>query len=275
MTSAAPDPAIGPAAEPVRLGAVSYLNTLPLIEGLGACAGIELTLAAPSRLAGLLERREVDLALCPVVDARTHPGFEIVPAGAIGCDGVTLTVQLLSTQPFGRVSRVCADTDSHTSVELARWVLAERYGATPEFVDFDARERVESTGAPAEWPPAVLVIGDKVVTDSPPAVRYPHQIDLGQAWRELTGLPFVYAVWMRRAGEASTDTQRAAVALLDRQRRLNATRLDEIVTRHASARRWPDDLAREYLGTRLRYDVGDAQRAAIEHFLAVTAPCPV
>ena len=254
--------------QPTRLGAVSYLNTLPLIEGLGACADLDLTLAAPSRLLPMLESGGVDLALAPVVDAlRSGPELEAVAAGAIGSDGATLSVRLYSAEPFDRVARVHADADSHTSVALAKLILKDRYGATPEFVDFDARERVETSGEAVEWPTAMLMIGDKVVTDSPPAVRYPHQIDLGEAWRERTGLPFVYAVWMRRAGEPMTGRERAALRILDRQRRYNATRLDWIVTRRAPERRWPADLARDYLGRRLRYEVGPEQRRAIDRFL--------
>lgn len=253
---------------PIRLAAVSYLNTLPLIEGLEANADVALTLAAPSRLLPLLESGEADFALAPVIDVlRSGADLEIVPAGAIGCDGATLSVRLFSTVPFERAARVHADADSHTSVALARWLLRERFDITPEFVEFDARERVETTGDPAEWPDTMLMIGDKVVTDSPPAVRYPHQLDLGEAWREETGLPFVYAVWMRRAGAEPNERERAAIALLDRQRRYNRTRLDWIVTNRAHAKRWPTDLARDYLGSRLRYDVDAPQRDAIERFL--------
>jgi len=253
---------------PVRLGAVSYLNTLPLIEGLQACADLRLTLAAPSRLLPMLESGDVDLARAPVVDAlRAGPELEAVPAGAIGSDGATLSVRLYSTKPFEQVDRIHADADSHTSVALAKLILKGRFGATPDFIDFDARERVETSGEAVEWPPAMLMIGDKVVTDSPPAVRYPHQIDLGEAWRERTGLPFVYAVWMRRAAAPITQRESAAAALLARQRRYNATRLDWIVTRRAPARRWPAALAREYHGERLRYDIADAPRRAIDRFL--------
>ncbi len=254
-------------AAPIRLAAVSYLNTLPLIEGLDANADVELTLAAPSRLLPLLESGDADLALAPVIDAlRSETPLELVPAGAIGSDDATLSVRLYSAVPFENAARVHADADSHTSVTLARWLLAQRFDARPEFVEFDARERVETTGAAAEWPETMLMIGDKAITDSPPAVRYPHQLDLGQAWREETGLPFVYAIWMRRAGTEATERERAAIALLDRQRRYNATRLDWITTRRAPEKRWPADLARDYLGSHLRYDVGEAQREAIERF---------
>jgi chorismate dehydratase len=115
------------------------------------------------------------------------------------------------------------------------------------------------------------MIGDKVVTDSPPAVRFPHQLDLGEAWRKLTGLPFVYAMWMCRADRATDPTIATAAALLDRQRRHNATRLDWIVHTRAPHAGWPIDLATQYVGELLRYQVGSREREAVHTFLGMAA----
>jgi chorismate dehydratase len=156
------------------------------------------------------------------------------------------------------------------------------HGIEPAVIDFDARERV-ALGAGAgpdrpgpvvleeAWPETVLLIGDKVVVDAPPADRYPYQLDLGQAWREATGLPFVYALWACRQDRTGDPLVRAASALLDRQRRHNRTRLDWIAARHAPEHRWPTDLARRYLGEYLRYDVGPREREAIERFASEAA----
>jgi chorismate dehydratase len=121
------------------------------------------------------------------------------------------------------------------------------------------------------WPQTLLMIGDKVVTDSPPAVRYPHQLDLGEAWKNLTGLPFVYAMWMCRADRAQEEPVVNAAALLDRQRRHNATRLDWIVQTRSQSARWPIDLATKYVGSLLRYNVTDRERQAVNTFLATAA----
>ncbi|MEC9373357.1 MAG: menaquinone biosynthesis protein [Planctomycetota bacterium] len=275
MTSASanPGPAIpAGAAPPLRLGAVSYLNTLPLIEGLDKLEGVDLTRAAPSRLADLLEAGRLDAALAPVIEAqRSTHHFAFLAVGMIGSDGPTFTVRLYSAEPIEKIKRVHADTDSRTSIALLRIILAERFGITPEIVSFDARERIATfdnatTAEPSEWPPAMLLIGDKVVTSSPPAVRYPHQIDLGEQWALLTGLPFVYALWMCRADHAQDAAIRAAAAVLDRQRRHNVTRLDWIVTNRAPALGWPLDLARSYIGSMLRYELGDRERDAVARF---------
>lgn len=255
---------------PVRVGAVSYLNTLPLIEGLEKLEGIDLTLAAPSRLIELLSAGKLDLALAPVIDAqRAASPLALIPVGMIGSDGETFTVRLFSAGPIEQIRRIHADTDSRTSVALLRIALEKLYGVAPEIVDFDARERMAlaSEGAEAdEWPDALLMIGDKVVTDSPPAVRYPHQLDLGEAWKRLTDLPFVYATWMCRESDVESPWLRSAAQALDRQRRHNATRLDWIVSHRAGGRGWPVDLARDYLGRMLRFDLGDREREAVERF---------
>ncbi len=262
---------------PIRIGTVEYLNTAPLIEGVAKAANATLVPAVPSRLIDLLIRGEVDLALVSVVDlARSSTPLVVLPVGMIGCDGPTLTVRLFSDQPIDRIARVHADTDSHTSVALAKVLLKRVYGITPEFVDYDARERAPGTGVqghtPEEaWPPAVLLIGDKVVSDSPPAVRYPHQLDLGQAWHALTGLPFVYAVWACLEQRAADPDVRAAAAVLDRARRRNGMRLDAIAAKEAGSHGWPGDLAREYLGSRLRYEFTARAADAVRIFFGMAA----
>jgi len=254
-----------------RVGAVSYLNTRPLIAGLDRCADIDLTLAAPSLLMGLLDDGAVDVALAPVFDAQcSHNEVALLPCGMIGSEGETFTVRLFSTQPIERVTRVWADVDSRTSVALLRILLKHLHGRDIEVVSFDARERIarsSSSGAEAvEWPEAALLIGDKVVTDSAPAVRYPHQLDLGSAWREMTGLPFVYAAWMCRADALGDPAVRLAQMVLERQRRHNAMRADWVVNTQAPKLGWPTDLARRYLGELLSYEPGAAQREAVGLF---------
>lgn len=257
--------------EPIRIGIVRYLNTLPLVEGLDKLGAIELVPAVPSRLAGMLASGEVDIALASIVDAAQSPvPFVVLPCGMIGCDGPTLTVRLFSTEPPDRLTRVYADTDSHTSVILCRLLLKRMFGCDVSVVDFDARERAAS-GEPGEWPPAILLIGDKVVTDQTPAVRYPHQLDLGEAWKKLTGLPFVYAAWMCRASDAASDRVALASQILDHQRRHNQTRINWLVSERAGERRWPTDLAGKYLGELLRYDLGEREQKAAKEFLRLAA----
>jgi chorismate dehydratase len=270
---------------PLRIGHVRYLNTLPLVEGLHAWREVELVQAVPAELAPMLWQQPapaIDVGLCSVIDAARSPiPLTLIPAGMIGCEGPTLTVRLCSAVPWQEVRRLHADTDSHTSVVLARILLKRRFGVEPEIIDFDAVKHEEhAPNARANyWPETLLIIGDKVVTDAPPTDRYPHQLDLGEAWHAYTGLPFVYAVWMARSADtAAQDSPLRLVAdLLARQRARNTHRLDWLVDRYATQRGWPPNLARHYVGHLLRYTVGPRERDAVARFLHEAADlklCP-
>ena len=252
--------------ETVRIGCVKYLNTLPMIEGLEAWREAELVPAVPSKLIGMLLGREVDVAICSVVDA-ADPAVCLLPVGMIGCDGPTRTVRVFSRVPFDKVTRLHADTDSHTSVVLAQVILRHAYGRSVEVTGFEA-----GTGAAGHgpWPETVLLIGDKVETDPPrEADGFVHQLDLGAAWKELTGLPFVYAVWMCRDGEERTPGVAMAASVLTRSRLHNRTRLDWLVQSHATERGWSVEHAGEYLGHLLRFEVGEREREAVARFIAM------
>jgi chorismate dehydratase len=270
MSDATASPSIAQQPEPahdslVRVGAVRFLNTLPLIYGLEQLRDLAIGCSVPSLLLDELLAGETDLALCSSIDYQRSPQpLVIIPAGVLGCCGPTLTVRLYSIGPIEALRDVYCDTDSHTSIALMQILFAERYGLTPNCVDYDAREHV-AHNKPMQWPEAMLLIGDKVVTDSPPAVRYPYQLDLGELWHEMTGLPFVFATWMARR-DSDPQRLRSAAAALDRQRRRNRLRMGEIVTRHAAARNWPIDLAAEYLTHRLSYTFDDAALAGLELF---------
>jgi chorismate dehydratase len=253
----------------VRLGVVRYINTLPLIHGLGRVYGLTLVPDVPSRLIDRLTAGEVDVALCSVVDAvRSAVPLRIVPVGMLGCDGPTLTVRLYSRVPWERVRTVAADTDSHTSRALAEVVLRRRHGAEPKVVDFPKASGLADPGTDA-----ILLIGDKVIADAPAPGAWTHEMDLGEAWHAWTGLPFVFATWLTRDGaDAATQARvRVAARVLDHQRRHNRGRIDAIVAREAGPHGWPEPLARTYLRDLLRFDLDSRAREGLARFFAECA----
>lgn len=248
----------------IRIACVKYLNTSPLVEGLEKLSDVVLKPAAPSRIAEMVRQGEADIGLASVIDA-AGGDLVILPVGMIGCDGPTLTVRLFSRVPLKEIRTVHADTESHTSVVLCRVLLKRLYGVSAGV------EAFEAGGVGGRMPEVVLLIGDKVVTGAPPMDDYPYQLDLGEAWKGLTGLPFVYAMWLCRAERTDDPAIHRAAALLDRQRRHNGSRLDWIVAAQAQRHGWPRDLAARYLGGLLRYEVGAREREAVGRFFEMAA----
>ena len=243
------------------VAAVSFLNARPLIDGLDNEPEVKLVTDVPSRLLETLILGRADIALCPVIDFQLSPEeLCIVPVGAIGSDGPTLTVRVFSRRPMDGVRRIHVDGDSHTSVALLQMVFSEIFGRTPEI---RALESSNLNGG-VDAPDTVLLIGDKVVRDEPDPSRYPYQLDLGEAWKELTGLPFVFACWM-----AHTDHDLGIVPkTLVRRREINRRRIPDIVAARAAASGWPENLATQYLGQILRYELGARELESVELFWA-------
>lgn len=245
----------------VRVGSVSFLNAKPLIQGLDQSPSVDLELDVPSKLLAGLEDGRFDVALLPVIDYQRLPGLRLVTAGGIGCDGPTLTVRLFSRTPIGQTRILACDTDSHTSVALARVILAERFGLRPEFINMSLGQSVPGDAAQ-------LLIGDKVICEGP--VDLHHQLDLGEAWKDLTGLPFVFAVWTARRGLALPILAGLSAQLED-AKRLGLANIEELLSLYAEPRGWPRDVARRYLCDYLKFDIGPRQLQAIRLFHELAA----
>ncbi len=194
-------------ATPIRIGAVSYLNAKPLYYGLCEYApNVRLSMDVPSRLAEQLAAGELDVALIPSVEylRGASRGYEIIPGFAIAAHGPVHSVKLFSRVPWGRIERLALDAGSRTSQVLARIWLDARHQVRPARVE-DLPLGVSVLESTAD---AVLVIGDRAMQSA----REPFYdvVDLGEAWHTLTGLPFVFALWVVRRGRRSRRFARSA-----------------------------------------------------------------
>ncbi len=239
-------------AKVLNIASVSYLNARPLIHGLERDPRVKLSLDVPSKLIQKLRDGDADVALLPTIDYQRQCDLVIIPAGGIGSDGATLTVRIFSRCPIDQIRSLACDGDSHTSIALARIILARRHNLRPEFTDLSR--------AGEDPHQARLLIGDKVVCDEPRG--FANQLDLGSEWKALTGLPFVFATWMARSG---ADTA-ALYTVLDQARQRGLAQIDCIIADFAEPRGWPPALARQYLTSNLRFGVGQRELEAIRAF---------
>lgn len=240
----------------VRLGAVSYLNTKPLVYGLEAVPE-EFTLRfdVPAVCASLLHEGRVDLGLIPAVEY-LRGTYWIVPGVSIASDGEIASVAVFSRVPIDQVRTIALDISSRTSVALTRVLCAKRWGIAPTFTSADP-----DVGKMLERADAALVIGDPALRIDP--ARYgATKIDLGTEWRALTGLPFVYAMWTGREGVGAATHCRALQAARDR----GVAHVAEIAHEVAQGDPVREAQALGYLRDNLKYGLGEREREGLRRF---------
>ena len=175
----------------IRVGAVSYLNTRPLLYGLkrsGLMERIELIEEYPARIAAMLLNDEIDIGLVPVAIIPKLKEAHIITDYCIGTEGEVASVGLFSEVPMEEMTTVLLDYQSRTSVNLAKVLLKEYWQKNVLLEDAreDFRSRISGTTAG-------IVIGDRALEQRKiSAFCY----DLGLAWKNHTGLPFVFAAWV-------------------------------------------------------------------------------
>jgi chorismate dehydratase len=241
---------------PVRIGAVNYLNTKPLICDLGELAPeAELVLDLPSRLADRLAEGTLDVALIPVVEYFRAGSYSVVPDIAIASRGPVLSVTLFSKVPWKEIRRVALDVGSRTSAALTQVILRSRYGVNPEVVPLPIDQAAEDVDADA-----VLLIGDRAMRACLPGFAF--AFDLGQEWADWTGLPFVYAVWAVRPG---VDLGGVADALAEAKRR-GQGRVGPIARDEAPRLGLDAGYCRRYLTNIIHFDFGPREQAGLHHY---------
>jgi chorismate dehydratase len=242
--------------ERIRIGAVNYLNTKPLIHELEELAPeADLILDVPSRLADRLRDGELDVALIPVIEYFRAGSYTIVPEIAIASHGPVLSVTLFSRSPWSGIRRLALDEGSRTSAALAQVLLRRRYGMEPEYVPLPMDHNADDVDADA-----VLLIGDRAMRACLPG--FAHAFDLGQEWHDWTGLPFVYAVWAVREG---VDLGPVAAALAEAKRR-GCTQIGPIAAREAPVLELDAGFCRRYLANIIRFDLGPREQAGLHQY---------
>ena len=230
-----------------RIGSVPYLNSAPLTYGIEN----ETEFLPPSQLAKRLRAGEFDAGLVSLTEVLHHDLYDILDGVAVASDGPVKSVFLAHKKPLAETEVIHCDTASLSSVNLLKVILAH-HGLSPRLEPFgDYAQAAERD--------AVLLIGNPGIE----FLRQPHEhqiLDLGQAWREATGLPFVFAVWAIRRdcsdpalGQKLLQAKRAGLA-----------NLDEIIAQNDE---FDAELRAAYLREHIRFDLGKKEKQGIAEFV--------
>lgn len=240
----------------IKLGAVNYLNTKPLIYGLKELAPqAELVLDLPSRLADGLAAGRFDVALIPSVEFFQNPAYSIVSDACIACRGPVMSVKLLSRTPAAQIRSLALDEGSRTSAALVRVLLKERFGIAPRLEPLPIGSSIGAANTDA-----VLLIGDRAMHS--PGAPFAEVWDLGDEWCRWAELPFVFAMWVARPGVDLSGLDDA----LARARDLGLARLDKIAEVEAAPLGLSRPACISYLRDNLYFRLGPQELRGLDLF---------
>lgn len=239
----------------MRIGAVAYLNSKPLILGLEHEPGVRLSLDLPSRLADGMARGALDAGLIPVAEYLRALDYRFVPGIGISSHGPVHSVLLHSRVPLPNIRSVAMDEGSRTSAALCLILLAKRQRLEPDVRPLPIDQPAAEADADA-----VLLIGDRAMHAPPPGFSVTW--DLGEQWHHWTRRPMVFALWALRP---EADAAFAARVLHAAKQRGTA-QAAAIARSEAERLRLEPDHCVDYLTRIIRYDLGDEELAGLRLF---------
>jgi chorismate dehydratase len=242
----------------IKVGAVSYLNTKPLLYGIERSPiqdTIELSLAYPAQLAQQLREGSIDMALMPVAALQEIDGAKIVGDFGIAAHGNVVSVALFSHVPLDQIDTVILDYQSRTSVRLTQLLFAEYWQKEVRFEAAEANFIEEIRGNTA-----AVIIGDRALEQLP---NFEYHYDLSAAWKSFTGLPFVFAAWV-----ANKNLPQEFMTAFNAANALGLEHLDEI----AEANKVPYYSLHTYYTENICYRLGEAEKKGLALFLEKIKP---
>lgn len=241
--------------EKIKVGAVSYLNTKPLLYGIKRSEEVmqqaELIEAYPSRIAEMLVEGTIDVGLVPVAIIPRLKEWHIISDYCIGASQAVASVCLFSEVPIEQIDTVLLDYQSRTSVNLCKVLLRHHWKIQPRLEEAgneDYRSRIKGTTAG-------VVIGDRALQQR--AIS-PYIYDLAAEWQLMTGLPFVFAAWI-----ANKRLPGHFIAPFNKANALGLDHIDAVVAENPFA---AYDL-KTYYTENIDYILNDPKRDGMQRFL--------
>lgn len=240
----------------LRIGAVSYLNTKPLIHGFrDQLPDSQLFLDLPSRLADRLAEGDLDVALIPSVEFLRSENLSIVSDACIACRSTVRSVRLLFNKPPAEVRTLALDEGSRTSAALAQVLLAKRFNIRPALTQLAIDDDYSQQAADA-----VLIIGDRAMHVE--QSQYFETWDLGEQWNLQTGLSFVFAMWVTHHNSLPLQLSDAFHAC----RESGLQSLDSICANEAAKHGLTHEDCKRYFTEQLHFQLGPAELSGLNLF---------
>ena len=241
----------------IRVGAVSYLNTKPLLYGLQHHAiseSIELIEDYPANLAKALEENTIDIGLVPVAVIPKLPEAHIISNYCIGAAGPVASVCIFSQVPMESITSVYLDYQSKTSVNLARILLKNYWKQDVLLLEAPSNFMDLIDGSTA-----AVIIGDRALEKYN---SYPYRYDLAEAWINYTGKPFVFATWV-----ANKPIDEVFIANFNEANKLGLNNIDTVVEQLSHKNNSYD--LHTYFTKNISYTLDAAKKEGMAQFLSL------
>lgn len=239
----------------INVTAVSYLNTKPFLFGLISKnwdSNLNIKLDIPSACARKLSEGKADIGLIPVAALLDNPELKVISSYCIGSDGPVRTVAIFADQEIHKLKRIYLDFHSRTSVQLAKILLEQYWKVDVELIPAE-KGFIDKIGGDT----GALVIGDRTIELEQ---KHSHIYDLSAAWKDWTGKPFVFAVWVSRVDLPEKFIQKFNEALA-----LGVQEVDRLI--YLMPPMSEDFDIHEYFTRYISYELDDAKREALQQFL--------
>ncbi len=237
-----------------KVAMVNYKNTEPFLYGIKNAKvdlQIDLKLLYPAACSKAFDNNEADIALVPAAFIKNRNDYKIVTNFCIGSDGAVNSVALFSNQPIEQIKKVILDHHSLTSNRLCKILMDNYWNQEVVYTTEDVSNGIVDL----EENSAALMIGDKVFEYQS---NFKFKYDLGEAWKEMTGLPFVYAVWIAKPNVPQLIINRFNQAL-----DYGVSNIDKLLSETS----YNNFDLREYLLLNLEFNFNKTNKMGLDYFL--------